>query len=158
MLKSELRTYNLPENVDDVGVIWESRSGYETAWATPGHDCLWSFACGHGAHKLIPPFLQRRSTCGAGSASLLTPWCAEVEVPTRVNLNRYGGRGSCIPWHCDNQRLFGHPDEPKVIISMSLGHSVLFKLRRRVTGNSPSHVRLDHGDLLVMDGMTQFLL
>ena len=33
------------------------------------------------------------------------------------------------PWHCDNERLFGSPFEPKVIVSMSLGHSVLFKLR-----------------------------
>ena len=39
---------------------------------------------------------------------------------------------------------------------MSLGHSVLFKLRRRVTGNSPSQIRLDHGDLLVVAGLTQF--
>ena len=39
---------------------------------------------------------------------------------------------------------------------MSLGHSVLFKLRRRAPENTHSQTRLDHGDLLVMDGCTQF--
>ena len=72
-----------------------------------------------------------------------------------MNLNRYAGNGSFIPWHCDNERLFGSPFEPKVIVSMSLGHSALFKLRRRASKNSPSQIRLDHGDLLVMDGLTQ---
>ena len=73
-----------------------------------------------------------------------------------MNLNQYAGNGSCIPWHCDNEGLFGSPGEPKVIVSMSLGHSVLFKLRRRASENTPSQIRLDHGDLLVMDGLTQF--
>ena len=59
------------------------------------------------------------------------------------------------PWHRDDERLFGHPSEPKVVVSMSLGHSVLFKLRRRTPENSPSEIWLDHGDLLVMDGLTQ---
>ena len=37
VLKGATRTYNLPRNLDDVGIVWEHRSGYETAWATPGH-------------------------------------------------------------------------------------------------------------------------
>ena len=78
-----------------------------------------------------------------------------MEVPTELNLNWYAGEGSSIPWHCDNERLVGHPNEPKVIVSMSLGHSVLFKLRRRTSENTPSEIRVDHGDLLVMDGLTQ---
>ena len=81
-------------------------------------------------HKLIPPFLQRRLTCGAGVASFLTPWFAEGEVPTGVNLNRYAGKGSRIPRLCDHEHLFGHPNEPKVIVSTSLGHSVLFTSSR----------------------------
>ena len=43
VLKGDARTYNLPRNLDDVGVVWELRSGYETAWATPGHVCSCSF-------------------------------------------------------------------------------------------------------------------
>ena len=43
VLKGDARTYNLPRNLDDVGVVWERRSGYETAWATPGHVCSCSY-------------------------------------------------------------------------------------------------------------------
>ena len=41
------------------------------------------------------------------------------------------------------------------MVSMGLGQSVLFKLRRRATRNSPSEVRLGHGDLSVLDGPPQ---
>ena len=58
--------------------------------------------------------------------------------------------------HCDNEPWFGQPDEPKVRVSVSLERWVLFKLRRLAAGNTPSEIRLDHGDLLVMDGLTQF--
>ena len=62
----------------------------------------------------------------------MTPWCANGEVPMGVNLNCHAGDGSFIAWHCEDERLFGEPSEPKVTVSMSLEHSVLFKLRRRV--------------------------
>ena len=38
--------------------------------------------------------------------------------------------------------------------SMSLGHSVVFQVRR-VAGDVPSSITLDHGDFLVMDGSAQ---
>ena len=132
MFKGGARTCSLPRNLDDVGVFWEPWSGYETASVCTEAVNLWSRV-----------------------ASLPTPWCAEGEVPTGVNLNRYAGTGSFIPWHRDNERLFGHPGEPKVIVSVGLGHSALFKLRRRALEYTPSEIRLDHGDLLVMDGLTQ---
>ena len=49
MLKVAAMTESLPEKVDDVGVVWEHRSGYETAWVTPGHECLCSYSYGRGA-------------------------------------------------------------------------------------------------------------
>ena len=158
VLKGDARTYNLPRNLDDVGVVWERRSGYETAWATPGHVCSCSYNYGRGPvlPQANPSVFTEAVKLWSRVASLLTPWCAKGEVPTGVNLNRYAGDGSCIPWHCDNERLFGSPFEPKVIVSMSLGHSVLFKLRRRAPENTPSQIWLDHGDLLVMDGLTQY--
>ena len=36
---------------------------------------------------------------------------------------------------------------------MSLGRSVEFKVRRRAPGDVPSSIAVDHGDLLVMDGL-----
>ena len=75
-------------------------------------------------------------------------------MPTGVNLNRYSSPSSCIRWHSDNEPLFGPQNSPKLIVSMSLGNSVEFKVRRE-RGSVPSLISLDHGDLLVMDGLTQ---
>ena len=71
-----------------------------------------------------------------------------------MNLNRYSGPSSCIRWHSDNEPLFGPQNSPKLIVSMSLGNSVEFKVRRG-RGSVPSLITLDHGDHLVMDGLTQ---
>ena len=38
---------------------------------------------------------------------------------------------------------------------MSVGYSVEFKVRRRVPGEVPSSIRLDHGDILVINGLVQ---
>ena len=76
-------------------------------------------------------------------------------MPTGVNLDRYAGSRSCILWHGDNEQLFGPPNLPKLIVSLSLGNSVEFNVRRRAPGEVPSSIRLDHGDLLVMDGSAQ---
>ena len=87
-------------------------------------------------------------------APFLSPWCGKKDVPTGVNLNQYAGSGSFIRWHSDNEPLFGPQNAPKLIVSMSLGNSVEFKVRRG-QGKVPSLITLDHGDLLVMDGLTQ---
>ena len=76
-------------------------------------------------------------------------------MPTGVNLNQYTGPGSLIRWHSDNEPLFGPQNFPKLIVSFSLGNSVEFKVRRRAPCNVPSSIRLDHGDVLVMDGLAQ---
>ena len=49
VLKGNARTRMLPENLDHLPVRWISRGTYETAWVTPGHDCLCSYQYGHGA-------------------------------------------------------------------------------------------------------------
>ena len=75
-------------------------------------------------------------------------------MPTGVNLNWYSGSDSCIPWHSDNHTLFGPQNSRKLTVSMSLGCSVEFQVRR-APGEVPSSIQLDHGDLLVMDGLAQ---
>ena len=87
---------------------------------------------------------QQRFEQQARVTPLLSPWCARENVPTGVNLNRYSGSGSCIPWHSDNESLFGPPNQPKLIVSMSLGHSVVFQVCR-VPGDVPCSVTLVHG-------------
>ena len=140
-----------------MGIVWERRSGYETAWATPGHVCSCSYGYGHVPvlPQPNPSVFTEAIKLWSRVASLLTPWCAKGEVPTGVNLNRYAGDGSFIPWHRDNERLFGSPSEPKVIVSMSLGHSVPVQVVSSRVGEDCYSNWLDHGDLLVMDGLTQ---
>ena len=157
VLKGNARTRMLPENLDHLRVKWISRGSYETAWVTPGHDCLCSYQYGHGA--AIRPQTNDAIWHGVIGlwgrvAPLLSPWCAKRVVPTGVNLNRYSGPSSCVRWHSDNEPLFGPQNAPKLIVSMSLGNSVEFKVRRG-QGNVPSLITLGHGDLLVMDGLTQ---
>ena len=76
-------------------------------------------------------------------------------MPTGVNLNQYAGSGALIRWHSDNEPLFSPQNSPKLIVSLSLGNSVEFMVRRRAPGNVPSSIRLDYGDVLVMDGLAQ---
>ena len=79
VLKGDARTFNLPGNLDDVGVVWERRSGYETAWATPGHACSCSYNYGRGAvlPQANPSVFTEAVNLWSRVASLLTPWCAE---------------------------------------------------------------------------------
>ena len=106
-------------------------------------------------HKLITPSGKELLVCGCRVAPLLSPWCAREEVPTEVNLNPFAGPRSCIRWHSDNEPVFGPQNLPKLIVSLSLGNSVEFMVRRRARGEVPSSIRLDHGDILVMDGLAQ---
>ena len=162
VLKGNARDRMLLADLDHLRVGWRKRRSYEIAWVTPGHDCLCPHQYGRGAPvrpqtnddiwdgvisfwSRVAHFLS--PWCARGEAPLLPPWCARVNVPMGVNLNRYSGSGSCIPWHSDNESLFGPP-----IVSMSLGHSVEFQVRRVRYGVS-SPLQLDRGDILVMDGV-----
>ena len=68
-------------------------------------------------------------------------------MPTGVNLNQYAGPGSLIRWHSDNEPLLGPQNSTKLIVSLILGNSVEFMVRRRASRNVPSSIRLDHGDV-----------
>ena len=79
VLKGDARTYNLPRNLDDVGVVWGHRSGYETAWATPRHVCSCSYDYGHEPvlPQANPSVFTEAVNLWSRVASLLTPWCAK---------------------------------------------------------------------------------
>ena len=86
----------------------------------------------------------------------MKPWCAEGEVPTAAHLNLYWGWKSCVDWHSDDEPLFGEYGEAKLIVSVSLGGSALFRWRRQFCPNDGGHfIRLGHGDIIVMDGQCQ---
>ena len=72
-----------------------------------------------------------KPVCGGAIAPLMKPWCAEGEVPTAANLNLYRGWISCDGWHCDDEPLFGEFGNAKLIVSLSLGDSAVFRWRRQ---------------------------
>ena len=117
--KVNARARMLPENLDHLRVKWISRGTYETAWVTPGHDCLCSYQYGHGAAvrpQTNDPIWHGVVGFWGRVAPLLSPWCGRRELPTGVNLNRYSGLSSCIRWHSDNEPLFGPHNAPKLIV------------------------------------------
>ena len=77
-------------------------------------------------------------------------------MPTAANLNLYRGWKSCVGWHCDDEPLFGKCGDAKLTVSVSFGSSALFRWRRQSCPDDEGHsCRLDHGDILVMDGQCQ---
>ena len=157
VLQGNARTCMFPANLDHLRVGWRKQGSYKTAWVTPGHDCLCSYKYGHGA--AVRPQTNKAIWDGVISlwgrvAPFLSPWCDKKELPTGVNLNHYDGSRSCVRWHSDNESLFGPRNSPKLIVSLSLGNPVEFKVRR-VSDSVTSSIALDHGDVLVMDGSAQ---
>ena len=85
----------------------------------------------------------------------MKPWCAEGDLPTAANLNLYRGWNSCVGWHSDDEPLFGKCVHAKLIVSVSRGSFALFRWRRQSCSSNEGSCRLDHGDILVMDGQCQ---
>ena len=120
VLKGIARTCLFPANLDHLRVEWMKRGTYKTAWVTPGHDCLCSYKCGHGAavrpqanNAIWDVFIGLWSRV----APFLSPWCGKKDVPTCVNLNQYACSGSFVRWHSDYEPLFGPQNLPKLIVS-----------------------------------------
>ena len=144
----------------DVAGDWERKGSYHTAWAVPPlSSCSCSYLYKHG--PAIGPHTGERcwpllAGIWRALAPLMKPWCAEGEGPTAANLNLYRGWHSCVGWHRDDEPLFGKCGDAKLIISVSLGNFALFRWRRQsCSSDEGSSCRLDHGDILVMDGQCQ---
>ena len=148
------------EELLDSEALWERRGSYRTAWAVPSlSGCQCSYSYGQG--PAIGPHTGRGcfrilSSVWRALAPLMSPWCADGDVPAAANLSLYGGSKSHVAWHCDDESLFGGNGDPKLIVSLSLGSSVTFKWKAKSCSDSEaSSCRLHHGDLLVMDGRCQ---
>ena len=159
LFRGALQEMNLFSSLAAAG-DWERKGSYRTAWAVPcDSSCTCSYAYGQGA-AIGPHTGEQCWPLLAGVwraiAPLMKPWCAEGEVPTAANLNHYRGWNSCVGWHCGGEPLFGKCGDAKLIVSVSLGSSVVFRRRRRSCPDDEGHLcRLGHGDILVMDGQCQ---
>ena len=137
---------------------WAVRGTYRTAWAVqPCCRCSYSYGSGPAVGPQALGNWELLRGLWKAVAPLMAPWCAEGEVPTCANLNFYGGSGSRVRWHSDNEALFGKQEESKLIVSMSFGVSALFKWKPGPSLDSDaSSSWLHRGDLLVMDGCCQY--
>ena len=139
---------------------WFQKGSFLAAWAvTPLSSCSCSCACGRGT-AVGPQSGERCWPLLAGLwraiAPPMKPWCGEGDVPTAANLNLYRGRSSHVGWHSDNEPLFGEYGDAKLIVSVSLGDSAVFRWRRQSCPADEGHLCcLGHGDILVMDGQCQ---
>ena len=159
VLRGAFRSVGLEELLE-AAASWERRGTYRTAWAVyPWLGCRCSYLYGQG--PAIGPHTGKGCfghlcSMWRALAPLMSPWCADGDVPTAANLNLYGGSGSHVSWHCDDEPLFGGDGDPKLIVSVSLGSSVTFKWKAKSCLDSEvDSCRLHHGDLLVMDGRCQ---
>ena len=139
-------------------VDWVVRDAYRTAWAVTPR-CRCPYAYGRGV--AVGPHTGERSwellsDLWKAIAPLLAPWCAEGEMPTCANLNYSSGSGSCVRWHRDDEVLFNGQGEPKLIVSVSIWFSALFRWKPRPSPDCEAGSCWLHlGDLLVMDGRCQ---
>ena len=159
VLSGALQSLGFLDLLDATG-SWVSRSTYRTAWAVcPWSGCQCSYSYGQG--PAIGPHTGRGCfrylvSVWRALAPLLSPWCADGDVPSAANLNLYEGSRSHVNWHCDDESLFGGFGDSKLIVSLSLGSSVTFKWKAKSCSDSEGNsCRLHHGDLLVMDGRCQ---
>ena len=159
LFRGALQGKNLFSSLDVTGG-WVRKGSFHTAWAVPC-DSLCSCSYSYGQGPAIGPHTGRRcwpllEGVWRAIAPLMKPWCAEGEVPTAANLNLYRGGNSCVGWHRDDELLFGEFGEAKLIVSVSLGGSAVFRWKRRFCPDDEGHLCcLGHGDILVMDGRCQ---
>ena len=139
----------------DAAVGWEKKGSYHTAWSVPCNSSC-TCSCAYGQGPAIGPQTGKRCWPLLAIAPLMKPWCAEGDVPTAANLNLYWGWKSFVGWHRDDEPLFGKCGDAKLIVSVSLGGSAVFRWKRRSCPNDDGHLCcLGHGDILVMDGRCQ---
>ena len=92
-----------------VWASWVSRGTYRTAWAVcPWSGCQCSYSYGQGPG--IGPHTGRGCfrylvSVWRALVPLLSPWCADGDVPSAANLNLYEGSRSHVSWHCDDEPL-----------------------------------------------------
>ena len=159
LFRGALQGENLFSLLDAAG-DWERKGSYRTAWSVPcNSSCSCSYAYGHGptvgsqSGERCWPLL---AGVWIAIAPLMKPWCAEGDLPTAANLNLYRGWKSCVGWHCDDEPLFGEYGDAKLLVSVSLVSSAVFRWRRRSCPDDEGHLCcLGHGDILVMDGRCQ---
>ena len=122
-----------------------------TCWLTaPPCRCPYQYTGATVPATPMPPYLTRL-------AHLLQadlPPGPPLPVFNSLNITKYNAATSTLPWHADDERLFGQGQEPVHILSWSLGAPMRFEVRDRQRKALWLRVTLRNGDaMLMMDQM-----
>lgn len=112
-------------------------------------DAAYSYS---GIEMVIHPWTELLAEMRDAMQSLAAPFGSARFNSVLVNLYRDGNDG--VAWHADDEPELGR--EP-LIVSVSLGASRAFQLRRRDDASVRCDLELHHGDVVVMHGLTQAL-
>jgi alkylated DNA repair dioxygenase AlkB len=112
-------------------------------------DAAYSYS---GIEMIIHPWTDLLAEMRNVMQSLAAPFGSVRFNSVLVNLYRDGNDG--VAWHADDEPELGR--EP-LIVSVSLGATRSFQLRRRDDRNERRDLELHHGDVVVMHGLTQAL-
>ena len=78
--------------------------------------------------------------------------CNIEQRPNSSNISRYDGGSQSTGWHADNDLLFDAKQHKACIVSLSLGASRTFKVRKIGDSQVAKALPLHHGSLCVTGG------
>jgi len=77
------------------------------------------------------------------------------KLPNSCNVNLYYSGSASVGWHTDNEPIFESKIRDCLIISLSLGVSRKFQVKRNDSDKIIKDVMLGNGDLMTMEGLFQ---
>ena len=84
--------------------------------------------------------------------------CGLTEPPNSCNANRYMSGEDSVGWHADDEDLFDGIGRDTLVLSLSLGASRTFRLRRKGDDNiAVAHIVLNNGDHCTNEGSKVFM-
>lgn len=130
---------------------------YAAWYVRSGCTCAYDFSGTHWAPQDMPDWLLNIEDAVWKE---LAGTCAgqDPERPNSCLLNYYADGAHSVDWHADDEPIFEGMLRDCCIVSLSLGASRHFDLRRRrICGPQREHVRvkLNGGDIVTMEGMFQ---
>ena len=134
---------------------WRQHVGmsYQTAWMV-ADQCTCSYKYGRfqvGATR-FPEWME-------GLMKTVMPLVginAREAWPNSCNLNHYTDGESSVGWHADDEALFQGNQQQICIVSLSLGAKRTFEIQGQWSGAKKHKIDLQSGDLLTMEGWTQY--
>ena len=147
-------------------------------WENVSTKISWT-SCGSKNHRKAAWFVAKGCSCEykysgtVWNPTVFPEWLTDITLqvmekvgwpktiktlPNCCNINLYENGNEIVPWHSDDEALFNGLWEKCTIISLSLGASRTFQIKRKRGRNPVRSIVLNNGDLLTMEGMFQKFL